>query len=79
MSSHEHHHNNEKTMPLKQQLETLLEHWINHNGSHVNSYNDWAEKAKKENFKEVSLLIKKASKLTGEISEIFKEAKNKLG
>ncbi len=75
---HHHHHDDKKEMTLKEQLTTLLEHWISHNGSHVNSYNDWAEKAEKENLEEVSGIIKKASVLTGEISDLFKEAMDKL-
>jgi hypothetical protein len=72
---HDHdHHETKSTLSLDEKLIKLLEHWIKHNESHVETYRDWAQKAKADNMDKVSALIEEAADLTGPINKKFEEA-----
>lgn len=66
-------------MDERERLNTLLEHWIKHNESHIKSYKEWVEKLKDSEFSEVSQKIEEAAKITSRANEKIKEAKNLVG
>jgi len=74
MGHHHTHQDKQSDLSFEAKLKRLLEHWIKHNDDHVQSYEDWVEKARAENFSEVALLIEEAAHMTGVITEKFKEA-----
>lgn len=70
--SHDHHH--ETTMSFEDQLKTLFEHWINHNGSHAGTYREWAKKAGENNLAETAALLEEVAALTEKVSDKISEA-----
>ena len=66
---HDHHHH-ETTEDLRK-LQTMLEHWIEHDDSHVASYREWAEKAsaagEEEIAREIHLAIDDSASLQGHL------------
>jgi hypothetical protein len=78
---HDHHHHAHETgggLSLEAKLERLLDHWVDHNGDHANTYRDWASQAEAHDLAEVSQLLIKAAELTDEISRHFKAARQAL-
>ena len=73
--SHDHdHHHQETTMTFEEQLKTLFEHWINHNGSHAGTYRDWAKKAADKNMDTTASLLEEIAVMTEKISDKIREA-----
>lgn len=67
--AHDYSSKDEKT------LRVLLAHWINHNKSHEDSFEEWSKKAKMMGKEEVSDYIKKAVDLMKEADNMLLEAK----
>jgi hypothetical protein len=71
---HRHHHDDEHpdngTETLRKLL-TLLEHWIEHDDSHVESYREWARKAsdagEEEIAREIHLAIAESETIKGHL------------
>lgn len=59
-------------------LSHLIEHWIEHNESHIQSFREWAQKAKKDGFLEASEDILEAATKIEEASEYLNKAKEGL-
>ncbi len=74
MGDHHTHQDQQSDLSFEAKLNKLMEHWIKHNDDHVQTYDDWAEKARLENFTEAATLIEEAAGITKEITEKFKEA-----
>jgi len=71
---HNHSHSEEGGLPFDEKMIKLLEHWIQHNKDHMESYMDWAAKAREKNFPKAASLIEEAADMTDLISEKFKKA-----
>jgi hypothetical protein len=56
-------------------LSHLIEHWIEHNESHIETYNEWAQKAKKDGFLEASENMLDAANKIKEANEYLSKAK----
>lgn len=56
---HTHDHNNHATLSDKEKLIKMIDHWIQHNLEHANSYRDWAERAKDLGQAEVAKILEK--------------------
>lgn len=69
--SHETHDHDGKDMKT---LAALISHWISHGEDHVESYREWAEKAKENGRNDVYEAIHEAVKLLEEANEAFKRA-----
>lgn len=72
---HEHTHDHGHTHPgndgelsFDKKLEILLGHWIDHNKSHQETYDSWADKAAGENQPETAALLKEISQESQRIS-----------
>jgi len=82
MSHHDHDHhdyNNETNAAIpfdKKRMVKLLEHWINHNTDHAETYREWAKKAKENDMEKVLVFLNEAAEKTLEINIIFKKALN---
>ena len=59
-------------------LSHLIDHWVEHNESHINSFREWAERAKKDGFLEASENIFEAAKTVEEANDLLKKAKEGL-
>lgn len=59
-------------------LSHLIEHWIEHNESHIETFNEWAQKAKKDGFLEASEDILEAARKIEEANEYLNKAKEGL-
>lgn len=57
-----------------ERLKKLLEHWIEHNGSHAQNYREWATKAEKANNPNVASELKQVAELTDKITHHFQRA-----
>jgi len=68
---HEHHENTED---LKKLL-MMLEHWIEHDGSHVESYREWAQKASTAGEEEIAREIHLAIDDSASVQSHLKRAK----
>lgn len=72
---HEHdHHNHESTEDLKK-LQMMLEHWIEHDDSHVASYREWAQKASTAGEEEIAREIHLAIDDSASVQSHLKRAK----
>lgn len=59
-------------------LSHLIDHWVEHNDSHINSFREWAERAKKDGFLEASEDILEAAKKVEEANDLLTKAKDGL-
>jgi len=59
-------------------LSHLIEHWIEHNESHIQSFKEWAQKAKKDGFLEASEDILEAASKVEEANELLSKAREGL-
>ncbi len=76
---HSHNHNQKNNdLSLKEKLSSLLQHWIDHNVSHKESYLSWAAKAEKENFSDIVSCLEQAGQLTDKINIEFEKALKKI-
>ncbi|MCG8473747.1 MAG: hypothetical protein MI742_18105 [Desulfobacterales bacterium] len=77
---HDHHHHDHETQPLtlKEQLEKLIPHWIDHNDAHKGTYLKWAEKARGEGFAETADLIEEIATVTQTVTDKLKQALTSL-
>ncbi len=61
MSGHHHHHSRaehtQSTLPEKEKLKKVVDHWIQHNIEHARSYTDWAQRADQLGQKEVAEIL----------------------
>lgn len=59
-------------------LSHLIEHWIEHNDSHIQSFREWAQKAKKDGFLEASEDILEAANKVEEANKLLDKAREGL-
>ena len=59
-------------------LSHLIEHWIEHNESHIENFREWAQKAKKDGFLEASENMLEAANKIKEANEYLNKAKEGL-
>ncbi len=71
-----HHHDSGDDLSVKEKLAKLLDHWIQHNNDHANTYKDWGKKAKEDDMDTLGGLLQEAADLTLEINKKFTEALN---
>ncbi len=60
-------------------LTALLPHWIEHNDSHVEGFEQWAAKAREHGLKETAADIEKAVKAMKEANSYLEDAKKNMG
>ncbi|HII93907.1 MAG TPA: hypothetical protein HA262_17645 [Methanosarcina sp.] len=56
----------------------MIEHWIEHNESHIESFKEWAQKAKKDGFLDASEDILGAASKIEEANKYLNKAKEEL-
>jgi hypothetical protein len=56
-------------------LSHLIEHWIEHNETHIDNYKEWAQKAKLDGFLEASENMLDAANKIKEANEYLSKAK----
>ncbi|MFO7665844.1 MAG: hypothetical protein R6V76_04440 [Desulfobacterales bacterium] len=71
---HEEHHETESAITFDKKMVKLLEHWIKHNSDHVETYREWAKKAKENDMEKVFVLLNEAAERSSGMNTIFKEA-----
>lgn len=72
---HDHHHKDEEfTMTIAEKAVKMLEHWIRHNDDHANTYREWADKLKKQDWAEAAALIDEAAAISSKVNEKFQRA-----
>ena len=59
-------------------LSHLIEHWIEHNESHIDSFKEWALRAKKDGFLQASEDILEAAKKIEEANDYLNRARSGL-
>lgn len=77
----EHHHDHAPSSSIENDektLRVLLVHWINHNRSHQDNFQQWVDKAKTMNRPEVSAHIQKAIEYMELANESLIEAKKHM-
>ncbi len=62
----------------KDKIQHLLGHWIEHNQSHSDSFEQWAGKLKDAGYPEVADAIMQASEKMEECTSILENAKNSV-
>jgi hypothetical protein len=62
-----------------ERLKALLEHWLEHNVEHAESYGQWAKRLEEEGETEISLILRQIHAKAVEISNLFRKAKRLLG
>lgn len=75
---HSHHHAHDDhghaPMSFEEKMAKILEHWIQHNDDHAQSYRKWADDARAAGKDRAADLLEEAAAKTLEISDIFKKA-----
>lgn len=66
---HGHEHHEEK--PDKDKLIKRIAHWKHHNEDHLESYEDWAGKAKAMGYEDIGDLLKEVCRKTEEQNKLF--------
>ncbi|MCC7575277.1 MAG: hypothetical protein KK926_00400 [Methanomethylovorans sp.] len=56
----------------------LMEHWIEHNESHLKSFNEWSKKIKDAGYEEVAAKILEAAGKMEECNEKLQQAKDSI-
>ena len=69
---HHHHHEPGQGMSFAEKLTKLLDHWIAHNESHVQSYREWEQKAQAEGHLDTAALLGNIAELSDRITEKLK-------
>ena len=59
-------------------LSHLIDHWIEHNETHIENYREWAQKAKVDGFLEASENMLDAANKIKEANEYLRKAKSGL-
>ena len=59
-------------------ITNLIEHWIEHNNSHIESFNSWAEEIEQADFAQSAKSIKLAAQKMNESNEYLKSALEEL-
>ena len=59
-------------------LKHLLEHWIEHNESHGQSFREWAEKVRVAGYEDIAEDILQAERKMKECSDLLRAAEEKL-
>jgi len=75
---HGHHHghsHDHSEMTFNEKIAKLLDHWIQHNNDHAESYQGWAAQATENNLEAVAGLIQEAADMNLAINEKFEKAK----
>ncbi len=62
-----------------ERLRILLEHWIEHNHEHADTYIQWAEKAMTPGSEHIARMLREIAKETRKIDELFNRAKKMIG
>ena len=80
MSHHHHHHHHEKTeaKTLNEKLKILVNHWIEHNNSHMKEYEKWRQLAEKEDAIDIAEILKEVCEKVAEIDKLYKELEKLL-
>ena len=73
-NSHGHSHEDEGTAALRT-LQIMIEHWIEHNDSHVENYKEWAAKAREAGEEEIAKEIYLAVTESDAVKNHLKRAK----
>lgn len=77
---HDHGHDHDTVVENKDEktLNILLVHWVNHNQSHEESFQEWVEKAKAMGKAETADCIQKAIEYMNKANEMLVEAKKHM-
>lgn len=75
---HSHSHGPSEEMTVKQKLEKLVAHWIDHNDSHKDTFFTWADRAKDDGLATVADKIKQAGELSQQVTDLLKQAEKDL-
>jgi hypothetical protein len=57
----------------------LLDHWIEHNEAHAQTYREWAEKATAEGLSAAAEHIEEAVRAVGQANEALRRAERAVG
>lgn len=59
-------------------MKRLLDHWLEHNLEHAQSYRDWAQRLEKEGENEISRVLMEIHAKAVEITDLFRKAQRLL-
>lgn len=62
-----------------EKLRVLLQHWIDHNGGHVNDFAKWQKIMTEENNDQMASALSEAMKRMDQVSEVLKNALDDIG
>ena len=68
-----------KKIPEMEKLRILLEHWMEHNHEHAETYIQWVEKAVAAGNNDVAEMLKEIAAETEKIDTLFEKARKKIG
>ena len=76
MTHHDHKHPHDifSTLSFEEKMIKRLEHWIRHNDHHVQTYRDWAKKAKENDMDNVGELLEDVVAMMLMVSKQFDKA-----
>ena len=55
-------------------LKHLLKHWLEHNDAHINTYEEWAQKAETMGEKDISEILKQITDESRKLNNLFQKA-----
>lgn len=71
---HGHGHTSAKELSFDEKLTILLQHWVDHNKSHQETYDSWANKATGESLPQMAEILKEISTDSNKITEKLEKA-----
>ncbi len=74
----DHHHDIRSELTETEKLARLLNHWIAHNQSHADTYDQWARRIKDQGDSPTADLLFEAVNATHSISKLFEKALERL-
>ncbi|MFN3396449.1 MAG: hypothetical protein ACK4Z9_06610 [Thermodesulfovibrionales bacterium] len=57
-----------------ERFKVMIEHWLEHNREHAQSYKEWAEKAEAMGRKDIATVLSNLSLETARLESLFMEA-----
>jgi methanogenic corrinoid protein MtbC1 len=73
---HDHHHS--ESLSFEEKMSKLLEHWLKHNSDHVQTYQEWGQKAKDAGLNDMAVILQDIAAASSALNQKFEAASSLL-
>ena len=75
---HDHNHADRGEMPFEEKMKKMIAHWIRHNADHVDTYRDWAKRARDQHMDAVADQLDGAAREAEKLNATFEQALSQI-